>query len=82
MSTEQPFDTDQPLFPGADGKVDELIKQVNVMEGYGSQLRSPEEYELSPKKDDNLRRKSRMKGVTTRGGGQNTESALIVNGNN
>lgn len=60
MSTEQPFDTDQPLFPGTEGVVDELIKQVNVMEGYGNGLSAPGAPTLSPENDGTLRRKSRM----------------------
>ena len=35
MTTDPPLDTDQPLFPGNDGIVDDLIQKVNIMEGYG-----------------------------------------------
>lgn len=71
MSTEQPFDTDQPLFPGGDGKIDELIKQVNVMEGYGTNLNANhggnQDQVLTPKKDDTtLRRKSNLQSINGR----------------
>lgn len=63
MSTDQPFDTDQPLFPGKDGRVDDLIKQVNIMEGYDGDLRAPVHQAVTPKKDDSLRRKSNFRGA-------------------
>lgn len=41
MSTEQPFDTDQPLFQGTEGNmVEELVRKVGFMEGgLGSSMR-------------------------------------------
>ena len=61
MTTQsQPFDTDQPLFPGIDNRVDELIKQVNIMEGYGGPSAPSARHPGLPPKDEGLQRKSKV----------------------